>query len=152
MVVVPFGRSDRGKPRLHGIRLGGRGDVTATHRAWLRQDTGTFVPTPAASGDRVYVLRDRGEVDCLAAATGQTLWSAAFPKASSKFYASPLVAGGQLYAAREDGVVFVARVRDRFEFLSENPMGERVIASPVAISPNQILIRGEQHLFCIAGQ
>ena len=33
MVVVAFGRNDRGKPRLHGIRLGGSGDVTETNHA-----------------------------------------------------------------------------------------------------------------------
>jgi hypothetical protein len=31
-------------------------------------------------------------------------------KASANFYASPLVTGDMLYAIREDGVVFVARV------------------------------------------
>lgn len=53
VAIVPYGRSDRGEPRLHGIRLGGRGDVTATHRAWLRTTTGTFVPSPAAAEGRV---------------------------------------------------------------------------------------------------
>ena len=71
-----------------------------------------------------------------------------FP-ASANFYSSPLIAGGKLYAAREDGVVFVARVEDKFELLAENKMDERVIASPVPAS-NRLLIRGEQHLFCVA--
>ncbi len=56
-----------------------------------------------------------------------------------------------LYAIREDGIVFVARVEGKFELLAENRMGERIIASPVALS-NRLLIRGERHLFCIAGQ
>ena len=41
-----------------------------------------------------------------------------------------------------------AKVADGFELLSENPMGERVIASPVPVA-NQLLIRGEQHLFSV---
>lgn len=93
----------------------------------------------------------RGEVECLDPATGQTLWRDAFPKASSNYYASPLVASGLLYAVREDGAVFVARVDDKFEILAENLMGERIIASPVAIS-NRLLLRGEHHLFCVAAQ
>lgn len=147
IAVVPYGRSDRGEPRLHGIRLGGSGDVTATHRAWLRQDTGTFVPTPAALGHRVLLLRDRGEVEVIDPATGQTHWKDAFPKASSNFYASPLVAGGRLYAAREDGKIFVADVTQGFQLLSEQDLGERVVASPIALD-NHLFIRGEQHLFC----
>ena len=62
-----------------------------------------------------------------------------------------MIAGGKLYAAREDGVVFVARVEEKFELLAENTMGERVIASPVPVS-NRLLIRGEQHLFCVAAE
>ena len=152
VAVVPYGRADRGQPRLHGIKLGGSGDLSAAgQRVWKRDDVGTFVTTPAEYKGRVYLVRDRGEVACLDPATGQTLWSDAFPKASSSFYSSPLIAGGNLYAAREDGVVFVARVEDKFELLAENNMGERVIASPVPAS-NRLLIRGEQHLFCVAAE
>lgn len=67
---------------------------------------------------------------------------------ASSYYASPAAADGKLYAAREDGVIFVAKVADGFELLSENPMGERVIASPVPVA-NRLLIRGEQHLFSV---
>ena len=74
MAVVPYGRGDR----LHGIKLGGSGDVTATHRLWRRDDSGAFVPTPAEYKGRVYVLRDKGEVDRRAAENeGQILRLAA---------------------------------------------------------------------------
>jgi hypothetical protein len=52
-----------------------------------------------------------------------------------------------LYAAREDGMVFVAKIDGGFELLSQNDMGEQLIASPVPAG-NRILIRGESHLFC----
>ena len=151
IAVVPFGRNDRGDPRLHGIRLGGAGDVTATHRIWKRSDIGTFVPTPAEYKGRVYLVRDRGQVECIDPASGKTIWSDTFPRSRSAYYASPLVAGGNLYAAREDGVIFVAKVEDEFELLAENDMREQVIASPVPVS-NRLLIRGERHLFCVAGE
>ncbi|HWH67756.1 MAG TPA: PQQ-binding-like beta-propeller repeat protein, partial [Candidatus Sulfotelmatobacter sp.] len=150
MVIVAGGRADRGQPLLFGIKRGGKGDVTATHRIWKREDTGTFVPTPAEYKGRVYLVRDRGEVECLDPATGQTLWREALPKASANYYASPVIAAGKLYAAREDGVIFVAQVEGQFQILAENRMGERVIASPVPVS-NRLLIRGERHLFCVAG-
>lgn len=151
IAVVPTGRNDRGQPRLHGIRLGGSGDVTKTHRVWKREDTGTFVPTPVEYKGRVYLLRDRGEVECIDPKTGKTIWSDALPKERSNYYASPAIAAGNLYAVREDGVVFVARVEKGFELLAENKMNDRVIASPVAVA-NRLLIRGEQHLFCIASE
>lgn len=151
VVVVASGRADRGAPRLYGVRLGGRGDVTASNHIWERDDVGTFVPTPAEYKGKIYVLRDRGEVECLDPATGKTLWKDAFPKASANYYASPLVANGVLYAIREDGLVFVARVEERFEVVAENHMGERIIASPVAVA-NRLLLRGERNLFCVANQ
>lgn len=145
--IVSCGRADRGQPRFYGVRLGGSGDVTRTHKVWSREDTGTFVPTPAEYQGKVYLVRDRGEVECIDPATGKTLWADAFPRASANFYASPLVANGILYAIREDGVVFTARVEDKFELISEVKMGDRIIASPVPVA-NRVLIRGERNLFC----
>jgi outer membrane protein assembly factor BamB len=152
IAVIAYGRNDRGQPRLHGIRLTGSGDVTATNHVWKREDVSTFVPTPAVSNGRVILVRDRGEVECIEPATGNTIWSAAFPKGRASFYASPLIAGDLLYAPREDGVVFVASLaNDQFELLSENDMQEPVIGSPVPAA-DRIFIRGEKHLFCIAAR
>ena len=152
MAVIAYGRNDRGIPRLHGIRLVGSGDVTATSHMWQRDDVGTFVPTPVAYKGRVILVRDRGEVECIDPATGKTIWSDTFPKHRANFYASPLIAGDKLYAPREDGTVFVASVtNDKFTLLSENDMAESVIGSPVP-ARDRILIRGEKHLFCIASE
>ncbi len=149
IAVVPAGRNDRGAPRLHGIRVGGEGDVTESHRVWKRDDIGTFVPTPAEYKGKVYLLRDRGELECIDPATGKTVWSDAFPRSRANYYSSPLIAGGNLYAAREDGVVFVAGIDGGFELLAENDMGESVIAAPVPVD-NGLLIRGENNLFFVA--
>jgi outer membrane protein assembly factor BamB len=147
IAVVPFGRGSR----LHGIKLGGTGDVTTSHRAWVREDTGSFVPSPIEYKGRIYLVRDRGQVECIDPANGTTLWTGELPKASSSYYSSPAAADGKIYAAREDGAVFVVRIDGAFEVLSENKMGEPVIASPVPVA-NRLLIRGEKHLFCIADQ
>ena len=89
---------------------------------------------------------------CLDPATGNTIWTGSLPRGSASFYASPVIANGILYAAREDGIVFAARVEDKLELLSENPMHERIIASP-AVANGLLLLRGDEHLFCVeAGQ
>ena len=133
-------------------RLGGRGDVTNTHRLWTRRGTGSFVPTPSLDGNNVYVLRDAGEVLCIDLRTGETRWKGRLPRHRAKYYSSPLVADGKLYAAREDGMVFVAALRESgLDVIGENDMKERVIASPVPVG-NRLLIRSENQLFCIGEQ
>jgi outer membrane protein assembly factor BamB len=151
LAIVPVGRDDRpGQGRVHAIRLDGKGDVTSTHRAWKREDVGVFVTSPAEYKGHIYLLRHRGEVACLEPEKGQTVWNGSFPRATASYYASPVIANGILYAAREDGVVFAARVDGKFEVLSENPMGERIVASP-AVANGRLFLRGDKHLFCVEG-
>jgi outer membrane protein assembly factor BamB len=149
LAIVPVGRDDQHQGQLHAIKIGGIGDVTTTHRAWKRDDVGVFVCSPAEYKRRIYLLRHRGEVACINAIDGKTIWTDAFPKDRSSYFSSPVVASGILYAAREDGVVFAARVEGPFKLLSENPMGERIIATPVP-SAGRLLLRGDKHLFCIS--
>jgi outer membrane protein assembly factor BamB len=152
LAIVPAGRDDRpGQSRIHAIRLDGNGDVTGTHRVWKREDVGVFVSSPAQYKGRIYLLRPRGEIVCLDPDKGQTLWTGTLPRGSASFYASPVIANGVLYAAREDGVVFVVGVGERFQLLSENPMGERIVASP-ALADGRLLLRGDKHLFCVESQ
>ena len=49
---------------------------------------------------------------------------------------------------REHGVVFVVRVEEKFELLGENAMGERIVATPVP-ALNRLILRGDNHLFCV---
>lgn len=148
IVIVPFGRSDRGNPILFGVKLGKSGELDTTAPLWERKDTGTFVPSPTVLQKKVYLLRDRGEVECLDPKTGTTIWKDNLPKNSANYYGSTCIADGKLYAAREDGVFYVASLSPKFEVLAENNMGERVIATPVFLN-NRILVRGEKNLFCL---
>ena len=146
IAIVPYGRGTH----LTGIRMGGKGDITKTHRLWTRSDTGSFVPSPAVSNGKVFILRDRGEVHCINPKTGKSEWEDAFPRASSSYYGSPMIAGNKLYAPREDGVILIADISTGFKYLGKFDMGERVIASPVPLNEN-ILIRGEKNLLCFGG-
>jgi outer membrane protein assembly factor BamB len=147
VAVVPYGRGKF----LAGVKLGGQGDVTDANRLWEKYgDVGSDVPTPVISDGKVYVLGDRGLVVCRELKTGKELWSGDLPRSNDKFYASPVLAGDKLYCTREDGIVFVVGVGDGFKLLSENNMGERVIATPAPVR-NGLLIRGETHLFRIGG-
>jgi hypothetical protein len=47
-------------------------------------------------------------------------------------------------------MLFVVDVTDGFKLLAENPVGEKLIATPVPVR-NSLLIRGEKHLFRVSG-
>jgi len=91
MIVVPSGRNDKRKPILHGIKMAGEGDQTETAHQWKREDVSTFVPTPCVWNKQIYLMRDKGEVECLDPKTGKNIWSDKLPKSRSNFYSSPLV-------------------------------------------------------------
>ncbi len=152
VAVIAAGRNDRKLPLLYGVKLTGSGDVSQTNIVWKRNDIGTFVPSPAVWKDQIYLVRDRGEVECLSPSDGKSIWRANLPKHRSKYYASPLIAGGLLYAAREDGAVFVIDIRKgRFELLAEDDLKESIIGSAVPLG-NKVLLRGEKHLFCFGAK
>jgi outer membrane protein assembly factor BamB len=107
-----------------------------------------FVASPAATADKVFLLRHRGEIVCLDPETGKTIWTGSLPEHRTPYYASPVIANGVLYAAREDGQLFSAAVGESFQLLGELSLGERIVATPVP-SNDRLLVRGDDHLFCL---
>jgi outer membrane protein assembly factor BamB len=126
---------------------------TGSTKIWERGDRGlaSEVPTPIADGEKVYMLTDQGAVKCLDLMTGKELWSGVLPRNRNRYYASPVLAGGNLYCPREDGMLFVVGAGEGFELLSENNMGEKIVASPVPIRGG-LLIRGFDHLSWVSGE
>lgn len=148
LAVIPVGRDDRKQAEVHAVRLGGKGEVTKTHRVWESDDFGVFVTSPIEYEGRIYLLRHKGEVVCLDPKTGKPFWTAQLPKSLIPYYASPVIAGGVLYASREDGVVFSARVGENFELLGENDMGQQILATPVPFD-GKLLVRTSKSLICV---
>jgi outer membrane protein assembly factor BamB len=145
IVVAPYARGST----LTAIKLGGSGDVTKTHVAWTRDDLGADVPTPAALDGKVYISGDRGEVSCLDAKTGETIWSGLAERHRSAYSSSPIIADGKLYVTREDGTTIVLALGSELKVLSKNTIdAERFVATPVFVD-GQILLRTRDDLYCI---
>ena len=148
IVVAPYARGKL----ITAIRLGGSGDVTASHVAWKTTELGTDVPTPAAADGKVYVLVDRGVLACLDVTTGKTLWSGQVEKHRLSFSSSPILADGKIYITREDGKTFVLAQGPEFKVLAENELdGSQAVATPVFVD-GHIYIRTDTHLFCIGSK
>jgi hypothetical protein len=64
-------------------------------------------------------------------------------------YASPVAAGGKVYWCSREGTMVVTKHGPEFEELSRQAFDETIDASP-AIVGNDLIIRGEKHLYCIS--
>jgi len=145
VAVVPYGRGRY----LAGVKLGGAGEVTKTHRLWERRGIGADVPTPATADGKAYNLSDKGTVTCLAVKTGKTLWETVLPRKPGSFYSSPILVGDRLYACRDAGTVYVCQVSEAgLKVLAQNDMDDRLVATPVPVN-GKLLIRGTAYLYCI---
>ncbi|MBA4067607.1 MAG: serine/threonine protein kinase [Isosphaera sp.] len=136
-----------GKPTLVAVKLGGAGDVTATHVAWEDTRRVSAMPSMVAAGGRVYVVTDKGIAACLDAKTGKVVWE---ERLGGNFSASPVLAGGRLYCLSDVGETYVLKAGDEFEELARNPLGENAQASP-AVAGGRLYIRTKGHLWCVGG-
>jgi outer membrane protein assembly factor BamB len=143
IAVLSYGRGGN----LCGIDL--RDNVDASERwLWKRDDVGVDVPTPITWEGKAYVLEDKGRLVCVDIMSGEDLWSSNVPQCGDKYYASPIVAGDNLYCAREKGGGVGRHPRRGCSKAATNRMNETVIATPIPID-GRLLIRGAQHLFCL---
>lgn len=129
------------------VKLGGKGDVTSSHVAWKIQKSAPYVPTPLVSGDRVYLLHDKGFISCAEASTGKILWN---DRVGGSFYGSPILAGGKLYALSMQGEAIVLAAGEEYKLISKNPLGEGSHSTP-CVDGGRLYLRTFGHLVCVGG-
>ena len=137
--------ASRGRPFI-AFRPRGQGNLTGKSELWTN-DLGADVPTPASDGTYVYVLNDKGFLNCLRPGTGEVVYQGQRIELGT-YSASPLVADGKIYCTSEEGTTTVVRAGPSFEVLGVNRLDSRTLSSPVAVG-NQILLRTAEHLYCL---
>ncbi|MSR58583.1 MAG: serine/threonine protein kinase [Planctomycetaceae bacterium] len=131
-------------PSLLAIRPeGASGDVTESHVAWKVKKGVPANPSPLLVGQALYLVSDGGVATCLDATTGQEHWN---HRVGGNYSASPVHAGGKIYAQSEEGegVVFQSDP-GRYVEVDRNTLGERALAS-YAISDGALFLRSAGHL------
>jgi len=126
------------------IRMGGSGDVTATHVAWTADEGLSEASSPLCDG-KLFLQATPGEVTCFDATTGKLLWKQAI---DCGFWASPTLVGDVVCLPGSDGKVRLFKFAGSYEPLGDSAVGEPVHATP-AFCDSQVFIRGDKHLFCI---
>ena len=140
----------RNQRRAYAIRPGARGDITGSAQsvAWMREEA-PYLSTPVACGDFIFAFGNRGSgiLTVYKAKTGATVYQQRLGQGAAAS-ASAIASGNRVYAANEEGEVYVIRAGDTYEELAVNKMEEPVMATPAA-SGDTLFIRGAKHLFAI---
>jgi outer membrane protein assembly factor BamB len=156
-VVFAFG----GFPQLGAVavKTGGKGDVSGTHRLWQTRDS-TYVPTPLLHEGRLYVVTDQGFALCLDAKSGELVFKERLPGASATgrggkpFYASPVLAGGNLYAVSRRNGTFVLAAQPQFKLVAHNSLASDTTQFNATPAPagKDLFLRSDKFLYCLATQ
>lgn len=134
-----------------GVRAGGKGDVTATHRLWTRPREKQRIGSGVLVNGHVYILNEDGVAQCIEAKAGKVIWEERLrgPGGNGKSWSSMVAAGDKLYAINQSGDTFVLRASPRYQLLGVNALGE-MTQSSMAFSNGEIFIRTYQALWCIS--
>jgi outer membrane protein assembly factor BamB len=132
---------------LVGIQLNEstRGDVTDTHIAWNRDKANSRMASPVLYDGRVFMVTHAGIGVCIDAASGEELNKI---RLGGTFIASPIVVNGLVYAANDDGAVFVMRADASMEIVAKNKLTEGMRAS-LAAAGGRLYLRTSKHLYCL---
>ena len=135
------------------IRADGSGDVTETHLVWQQRGKATYVPSLLLHEGLLYMVNDGGVVQCFESKTGDVVWD---DKLDGGFSSSPMLAGGNIYVANEDGKLYVFKPGRKFELVAKNDLGtdgsgDGGFASPVFLD-NRIYLRTLHALYCLGAQ
>ena len=153
-VAFAFG----GFPRLGAlaVTLGGKGDVTKSNIVWTSNNS-TYVPTPVLHEGRIYFASDAGFATCLDAKTGALVFKERLPGASASgrggkpFYASAVVANGNIYAVSRRNGVFVFAAQPEFKLIAQNKLtgDDTDFNATPALAGRQLFLRSNRNLYCI---
>ena len=134
----------RRKDAFFAVSEGGEGNVSASHVQWTIHEGVGQVASPLVYEGRAYLVKHGGNVTCFNVVTGERVYS---EKLGHRvyYYASPVVANGNLYICSYMGRVFVVQAGDTFKILTENRIGERIRATP-ALVDGKVYLRTDKHL------
>ena len=152
LVYVPTGWS---QGQTLAIKPGKKGDVLDANAtaadasqlqvAWKSKRGTPKKPSLTLVGERLFGIEDGGVANCWNAKTGEQIWS---ERIGGNYSASPIVAGGRLYAFNEEGKGIVLATEGAFSKVAENTLADGVMASP-AVSGNALFVRTKTHLYRI---
>lgn len=140
---------------IYAVKAGAEGDITPADSGlvsngveWTVRNAGLSNPSPLLHNGLLYLLSGRsGEMQCLDAASGELVYLEKMEKVAA-CWASPWVAGNEIYFYDERGNTRVIQAGRQFKELRQNSLDDKFWAS-VAITNDAYLFRGVKKLWCV---
>lgn len=129
-----------------GIKPGGSGDVTETHRLWRTPGNPQRIGSGVIVGEHVYVVNEPGVV-CLELKTGKQLWNQPIAGGS---WSNIVLAEGKLYIVGQQGETFVLAAKPELELIARNKLDGATTRASLVPSDGEFYVRTYKHLWCIA--
>ncbi len=117
----------------------------------------SYIPTPVVHEGHLYWVSDSGDALCVKADTGEIVYQERLEGAQGgqsrgkPFYASPVLAGGNLYAVSRTNGTFVIKAAPKFELIGHNMIADDKVqfnATP-AVGDGCLFLRSDSTLYCI---
>lgn len=145
----------KGQP-IYAIRPGAHGDITLADNkqpsefvVWVQPRVGTYIPTPVAYQDGIYIINDNGIVTRLDASSGDVSFKKRLSDSEASgidFTASAWAYDGQVFCASEQGNIYVLKAGPEFELAHVNRLGDWIMATPALVG-DRLLLRTEKKLY-----
>ncbi len=110
---------------------------SAPELVWRHDQKVPTMPSPIATGGRIFMVSDDGVATALETATGRKLWQ---HRLSGSFSASPVLAGEVLVFGNRNGEVVLVRPADEYEEIARHQLDGALMATPAPLEDG-ILIR-----------
>lgn len=113
---------------------------------WRNNSIEAFTSSPVYRDGRLYVTIKRGELVCLAADSGEEIWT--LKLAPDQVHASPTWADGKLYVPMFDGRVSVVKDRgNEAEILSQMQLEGSCLSAP-SVAHGRVFVQSKKKLYC----
>lgn len=149
LIIQPCGGGGKGK-FLVAIDPGDGTNASEMYVEYTRDRALPYVPTPIAYGEHMFLWNDNGVVSCVAARTGENVWTKRLPSGGN-FSGSPVCIDGKLYAISEDGDVVVIAASTEFRYFGATPLGDASHSTP-AVAGHRLYLRTFYRLACLEAQ
>ncbi len=132
---------------MMAIRLGGKGDCTATNTIWKYYRHVPQLPSPLVYRDKLYMISDNGFATIFNPIDGKVLAEGKPVNAGSSFYASPVASDGKIWFISRTGRITVLNPNGTLGIASQTDLKQECYATP-AIGSQRMFVRTRNELLC----